>query len=117
MHRMRYPPHGSGRRTSLIRTGCVIVGLLCTLPAIGAAQDSVYVVPYKKDQTDEAYRADSIRRWRAVSQASDQSRHMGELHFLIPEYHDEQQFQIGPNNFGPMAYIYASPFLGQYKRV
>ncbi len=78
------------------------------------AQDTVIVVPYNKSTIDEAYNTDSIRRKRSVETLQPQINHIGSLYFSIPEYHDQQQFQIGPNAYGPMAYIYASPYIAAY---
>ena len=95
---------------------CAIVCLVLYSAPV-AAQDSVIVLQHNKDVTSFAYRNDRDRRARTAERLADQSRHMGRMYFLIPEYHDEQQFQIGPNDFGPMVYIYASPFIGAFTRL
>ena len=118
MQRMRRPHfRGSHQSTTVLR-----VSILCALaaaPSMTAAQDTIRVIvlEYNKDSTYAANQRDSIRRAGAAGRVADQARHMGELHLLIPEYHDEQQFQTSDNTFGPMVYIYASPFLGAYKSV
>lgn len=49
--------------------------------------------------------------------AVEATKHFGRMYYHIPEYHDEQHFQISTNEFGPIVYLYASPFLGMFQQV
>jgi hypothetical protein len=83
----------------------------------GRRKDSTVIVKNNPDVTAESFRRDSIRRAEAAHRLADVSRQLGHMYFLIPEYHDEQQFQTGANDFGPMAYLSASPFIGSFTTV
>ena len=41
--------------------------------------------------------------------------YFGQMLLDIPEYHDQQRFVTGPASYGPMAYSYASPYLGGFE--
>jgi hypothetical protein len=113
VHRTQYQS-GCGRAWRIATHAMIF--LMLYMPPV-AAQDSIVVVPNNKQVTDESRSNDYARRVRTADRLADQSQHIGRLYFLIPEYHDEQHFQTGPNSFGPMVYIYASPFLGAFTRM
>jgi hypothetical protein len=103
-----------------------MVRMLIAIAAIGnvvfaphsvIAQDSVIVLRNNADSTVPTAARDLKRREAIAARHMEQSRRLGRMFFLIPEYHDEQHFQISSNSFGPMAYIFASPFLGEFTRV
>jgi len=58
--------------------------------------------------------ADTRRRLRVFEAISAQMVSLAQLPWMIPEYHDEQPFAFS-NTYGPMAYIFASPFIGGFK--
>src|SRR5262245_57485257 len=61
-----------------------------------------------------ADRADSSRRAKVFSKLSAQMIALAQLPWMIPEYHDEQPLVDG-SQFGPMAYIFASPYVSGFK--
>lgn len=67
--------------------------------------------------TEAADVQDAVRRKRKSGNAANHTRHIGRMYFDIPEYHDEQQFPISASAYGPMVYVYASPFLGQFRHM
>ena len=64
------------------------------------------------------WRDDCFRRAEAIDKVGAESRRMLEVHWSIPEYHDEQRLRDGPANsvgtFGPVAFLYAMPQLSTY---
>lgn len=63
-----------------------------------------------------ADQADSLRRERVFDKLAPQMEKLGQLPWMIPEYNDEQPFADN-NVYGPMAYIFASPFIGGFSQV
>lgn len=59
---------------------------------------------------------DSARQYTALKQIAPTADSLAMAVFRIPEYHDEGRLPIAGNLLGPMAFIYASPFLGTFTR-
>lgn len=59
---------------------------------------------------------DTRRRQAALASVEPTADTLAIAFFDIPEYHDEGRLPIGGGRLGPMAYIYASPFLGTFSR-
>lgn len=58
--------------------------------------------------------ADARHRSDAISHVRPAIRRLAELHWTIPEYHDEQRLAAGDGTLGPKAFIYATPYLGGF---
>ena len=63
-----------------------------------------------------AFSHDSLRRQSAFEHVQRAIAQTGTLTLDIPEYHDEQRFFDG-TTFGPMAYVFASPFLAGFSDI
>ena len=65
-------------------------------------------------------RADSVSRARRLELTRPEAMHLATMFFDIPEYHDEGRLAIDverpTHELGPVAGIYASPFLGGFTR-
>jgi hypothetical protein len=62
-------------------------------------------------------RADDRRRARVFERIRSEMVDLAQLPWKIPEYHDEQPFAMPAGGYGPMAYIFASPYIGGFKYV
>jgi hypothetical protein len=78
--------------------------------------DDASRVPQATPHFHEKIREDSLRRDSAAKRVSATAAHLGSLILDIPEYHDEQRFRDGAG-LGPMAYVFASPYLGGFNHI
>ncbi len=60
--------------------------------------------------------ADSLRRDSVFKRVDRVMVQLGRLPWMIPEAHDEQPLTDGAGNYGPMSYIFASPYLDGFTR-
>lgn len=60
---------------------------------------------------------DEERRSFPLRRLANEFTRLATLHFEIPEYHDEQRLSDGAGGLGPQAFIYASPFAGDFKQI
>lgn len=73
--------------------------------------------PVASDSFKLATALDAERRLRAFRAVHQVAAHIGTLPWEIPEYHDEQPLADGTGGYGPMAYVFASPFIGGFTSV
>lgn len=77
-----------------------------------ADQAMGFTTPAKK----QAFIDDCMRRIRVALALSGEGTRMDSMHWLIPEFHDEQRFaERATGKFGPVANIFASPALGGFQ--
>src|SRR5437867_1431609 len=76
-----------------------------------------YSVPADLNLTSAIDKHDFEVRKDHSDGASRRITHQSGMYFSIPEYHDEQHLQVSNTAFGPLAYFYASPFLGSFTRL
>lgn len=91
------------RDTLLISTTDSVA--ICTMQAGG------FVTPGKK----LGFMTDCYRRLRVAKALRAEGVRQSEMHWLIPEFHDEQSFKTSPTEFGPVAMVYASPALAGFE--
>lgn len=105
----------------------VVVGLACRPmpppPPFRTLADTTCFRLLDHSQPDSAMRqraracvdsADVQHRSDAIGHVRPAIRRLAELHWTIPEYHDEQRLAAGDNTLGPKAFIYATPYLGGF---
>ena len=64
-----------------------------------------------------ADRQDSIRRATSIAWIQGEIQRLSLIPWQIPEYHDEQRLPAGGDLLGPVAFIYASPHLAEFRRL
>ena len=106
----------------LIGAALLCVGLLASPKVLGAQRDTACVALMERfrldstaDRRKEALACvkavDSDRRSQPRAAMRAEINRLAEIPWFIPEYHDEQRLFDGVNALGPMAFIYASPYL------
>jgi hypothetical protein len=57
---------------------------------------------------------DAVRHNQPLRSIANEASRLAQIHFTIPEYHDEQRLSDGSGGLGPQANIYASPYWGGF---
>lgn len=128
-HRLRHPVY----RVVHVTAGVAALLVVTVVPRAAEAQTDLNrrreaqenrvarvearIAPNDVNITGPADKRDRERRGHHSGKARDAAKHIGKMYFDIPEYHDEQHFQTSNTDFGPLVYLYASPFLGMYQNL
>jgi hypothetical protein len=104
-----------GSSSAVRRLARVAVSLLALGPQVAQAQIDTA-------EARIAWEADSARRGKILDSIGGEMRRLLQVHWTIPEYHDEQRFVvagghygIGGQTYGPIVNIFASPYLGDFR--
>jgi hypothetical protein len=94
-----------GPRQAVRWLAWIVISSLILAPRIAQAQED----------TTAAWKADFARLESVFQQTAGEMRRLLQMHWTIPEYHDEQRLPDGSGGFGPIVNIFASPYLGDFQ--